>query len=100
MLSIFKSYEEKTSILDDFYYYDDRETKMQERRLRQNGVKAQPQQNQVKCLSEIMCLYPHTCQLIERIEAEGISSYTCGCVQTQWMARWTLLVALVLFYFT
>lgn len=63
MLTIFKSYEEKTSILDDFYYYDDREAKMQERRLRQNGVKAQPQQNQVMCLSEMMSLYPHPYQI-------------------------------------
>lgn len=47
MLSIFKSYEAKTSILDDFYYYDDREAKMQERRERQNGLKAQPQSKQV-----------------------------------------------------
>lgn len=47
MLSIFKSYEAKTSILDDFYYYDDREAKMQERRERQNRLKAQLQPKQV-----------------------------------------------------
>jgi hypothetical protein len=55
MLNIFKSFSSKTSILDDFQFYENRQRALQDKRARQQAQQQQQpreQHQQVCCLEE------------------------------------------------
>lgn len=91
MLNIFKNYESHSSILDDFYFYEERQKAMQDRKTRQltslvaspNDLVSESQNNEslpndlVKKMSKS---FAEALLLNENAKGSGVLSNTCGSI--------------------